>query len=389
MKVLFQNRRDHNLVPGGDTIQIEKTKLALEKKYDIKIDISTEINANLENYDIVHLFNVTRVHETYEQLKNAKKQNVPVVITPIYHDIEAIYNYERYGRTGVVKFLNTIIKSQTKREFIKNFAKLIKQRDLKQLKPTINQLIVGYENQQKYVIENSDWVFPIAYSEMDRMKTQLDIDQEINFTVAPNGIEINNYNTQKDYEINNLLKKYNLEGIKLDNYILCIGRIEPRKNQISLIKALEDTGIGVIFIGGINTKLKSYYNEFIKLIDNKKYIYLGKLKHDEVISIYKLMDVSVLPSWFEVTSLVDLEAATNGLKIVTTKYSYMHDFLGEEAIYCNPNDLNSIKNSILKAKNSKNNSEYRKKLMNMIKEYTWENTSDKIYDVYARILEVK
>lgn len=389
MRILFQNRRDHNLVRGGDTIQIESTKNALEKKYNIKVDISTELNPNLENYDIVHLFNITRVHETYQQLINAKKQNVLVVVTPIYHDLEAIYNYEKYGRNGIVKVLNTLINNQTHREFLKNIAKIIKQKDFKQTSSVIKQLFMGYENQQKYVIENSDFIFPLAPSEIKKMEKQLRINKELKFEITPNGIESDSLYYSKDRQIIDTIQKYNLNNIDLKKYVICVGRIEPRKNQIALIKALESTDIGVIFVGGINTKLISYYKEFIKLIDNNKYIYLGKVNHDEMMDLYNIVNTSVLPSWFEVTSLVDLEAAINGLNIVTTKYSYMYDYFGENAIYCDPKSLESIRESVKLAINKSENTNNVVISNSKLQEYTWENVADILYNSYLNILKLK
>jgi glycosyltransferase involved in cell wall biosynthesis len=371
MKILMQNRRDAFTVSGGDTIQMLKTKEFLEYKYGIKIDISLDLTPNLDEYDIVHLFNVTRVHETYIQFCNAKKQNKRVVVTPIYHSLEAIKQYEENGRYGLIKLLNKFIKSQTMREGIKNLVRATK--DLKQLPAIIKQLIIGYEEQQRRVLEDADMLFPIAEEEYRTMKVELGI-KNSNYIIVPNAIDFKKNSISDDGQglvINN-------KSIK--NYVLCVGRIESRKNQLNLIKALRGTNIPVVFVGAINSKHKGYSKEFLKNIDNKQFFYLGKVNHSEMMEIYSKAKVHVLPSWVEVIPLVDIEASYAGCKLVTTKNSYIKEYLGENALYCDPGNLNSIKQLTLQMynQNSKTNIED-------IKTFTWSEVVERVYEGYRRV----
>lgn len=57
MKVLFQTRTNLYSSPGGDLIQIQKTKQFLEK-LGVIVDISLEFEPDLSEYDIVHIFNL-------------------------------------------------------------------------------------------------------------------------------------------------------------------------------------------------------------------------------------------------------------------------------------------------------------------------------------------
>lgn len=379
MKVLMQNRRDHFNQSGGDVIQIEKTKKYLEEIFNVEVDISTSFNLDLSEYDIVHLFNITRVHETIEFMKNAQLQGKPVVITPIFHDLEAIYKYEKYGRRGVGKYINKIVKNQTCREFIKNMIKALISKDFNQIIPVFKQLLYGYEKQQKFVIENSDYIFPIAKSEIDNIIRQLKVDKKLNYLITPNGLDINVERSSLNSE--KIFDKYDLSKRK---YVISVGRIEPRKNQLNLIKALEETEIGVIFVGAKNEKHKKYCSEFLDKIDNDKFIYLGRVNHDTMMSLYNKVELSVLPSWFEVTSLVDLEAYLSGLKIVTTKYSYINDFLGDNVSYCSPEEINSIRDCIIYQLNK---GELNKaNIKEDIEKYTWENTAKLVYDGYKEVL---
>ena len=72
MKVLMQSRKNFFELRGGDTVQLEKTKMELEK-LGVEVDFSLDFEPDLSNYDLVHLSNVTRIQETYLHVKNAKK----------------------------------------------------------------------------------------------------------------------------------------------------------------------------------------------------------------------------------------------------------------------------------------------------------------------------
>lgn len=83
MKVLMQTRQNVFDLAGGDTTQLVKTKEALESK-GIDVDLSLDLRPDVSGYDVVHLFNLTRVQETFIQSKNAKEAGKPVVLSTIY-----------------------------------------------------------------------------------------------------------------------------------------------------------------------------------------------------------------------------------------------------------------------------------------------------------------
>lgn len=101
----MQSRVNLFTCPGGDTIQILKTKAEIEK-IGISVDLSLELDPDLSKYDLVHLFNLTRVQETYYQLLNAKRQNKPVVLSTIYWPFEEM---ERKAYIGIRKLASKVL----------------------------------------------------------------------------------------------------------------------------------------------------------------------------------------------------------------------------------------------------------------------------------------
>ena len=226
MKVLFQNRVDLYTKPGGDTVQMEKTKEALEK-LGVQVDIDITLEPDLTNYDLVHLYNTTRVHETFVQYRNAKKQKKKVVISPIYHSISEIERFMLYGQSGPLKILNKLAPSFYLQEEMKNIIRL---RDPRQRKAILLQFAKGFRSEQVEVLQGVDRWIVLAEQEATTITKEIGVSNE--YSIVPNGVEFAKKTTSSP--------KVNLP---IKDYVLSVGRIEPRKNQINLIQALKDTGL--------------------------------------------------------------------------------------------------------------------------------------------------
>ena len=69
MRILLQARSNLWSKPGGDSIQISSLAKGLrEIGHDVQIDLS--VNKRLDNFDLVHCFNISRIQETYQQFQN-------------------------------------------------------------------------------------------------------------------------------------------------------------------------------------------------------------------------------------------------------------------------------------------------------------------------------
>src|SRR3989304_4006641 len=90
MRVLFINSRPDALRnPGGDTIQAQKTKDALER-----LGVSVEVRAsddlaNPPAVDLAHIFNLQEPEPAWAAFQTLEKAGIPVVLSPIYWDVLA------------------------------------------------------------------------------------------------------------------------------------------------------------------------------------------------------------------------------------------------------------------------------------------------------------
>lgn len=370
MKILMQNRADLYTKPGGDLIQMEKTKQELEK-LGVHVDISTDITPNLSTYDAVHLFNITRIHETVLQAHNAKKQKKPIILSPIYHIQEEIDLYEKLGRTGPIKLLSQMGLTNQLKEQMKAMYRGLQ--DPQQLQAASYLLMKGFFRSQKETVAISDILCVLAESEALQIEKDFSISKP--FVITPNGVDVHDVAS---------ITALPSEIQHLKDFILCVGRIEDRKNQLNLIKALKGTNTPLILVGAPNANHRQYVNQVMRMIHERKDIYYyPSLPHNQVLTLNKLATVSVSVSWFEVLSLAVLEAAMMGANIVTTDVGYIKEYLQENAWYCHPNDIQSIQKSISRAYNTPKSD----KLKNSLKKYTWEYAAKQVLSAYKKALQ--
>lgn len=88
MKVLLCVRGDYIKSFAGDSKIVIMTYKYL-KKLGVEVYINDGYITDYSDYDIVHLFNLTRMGETYKYYKQAHKQKKNIVITPIYGNLKS------------------------------------------------------------------------------------------------------------------------------------------------------------------------------------------------------------------------------------------------------------------------------------------------------------
>ncbi|KKT35242.1 MAG: Glycosyl transferase group 1 [Parcubacteria group bacterium GW2011_GWA2_44_12] len=375
LSVLLASRVDLFGIKGGDTVQIQKIKEYLEKisSGNIAVSISTELEPSLEQYDIVHLFNISpRIHDTFLQARNAVRHKKPYVLTPIYHNQKFIDEYDKAHRYGMLKILNYLLPSLGSREIAKNIFRAMK--DPRQKKAVFTQIKTGYRKQQRYALLNASFLITQSEEEAHALKRDFGIKKP--FAVAPLGIDLpHNQNMSPHQAL-----------ARLHEYILCVGRIETRKNQLGIIHALKQTNLSLVFAGAVNPHHQAYFKKIMAEIKRfPKIIYLPAVPHEEVGRLFSHAKVHVNASFYESTPhpFVSLEAAACACNVVETIKGYADDELKKYFEYCDPFSAKSIKNAVLKAYQKPKNPALAEHVRAA---YSWEKAVSEIISVYKNVL---
>jgi len=128
--------------------------------------------------------------------------------------------------------------------------------------------------------------------------------------------------------------------------VCMVGRIEARKNQVAVLRVLNRMGISGVFVGGENPKHRRYCQRFRDMIAESKSRHMGQLSHTETLGVMRRARLHISASWFEVSSMVDLEAHSAGCGVVSSKCGGTRELLGDTAEYVDPGSEESIQYGI-------------------------------------------
>lgn len=390
MKILYQSRVDLYDPRGGDTSQMEHTKSAIEKiDPSIKIDIRPEIKvSDIDKYDLVHLFNLDWVCETYLQTIWAKQNNKPIALSAIHHSEKEVRTYEDLYRFDIRRLYNWVVSSQPLRDEWKNVYRAISNHS--KAFPSLVQILAGIRYQQREIIRMSDVVLVQTDKEAEDIKADFSV-EEFPWVKIVNGVDLGIFSKSDNKNFLRLMQDEFNEDFTNIPIILNVGRIEPRKNQLNLIKAFENLkktgqlgGYKLVFIGDMTKRSPEYKYRFMlknKLSDD--IYYLGQRQQSVVASAMSHDGIYVHPSWFETTGLVALEAAVAGMKVVASG-DRIKEYLGDYAYYCSASDVDGLQHAIIEASNSEPLSrEYKAEIASR---YGWEQTAAQTIEVYKKLL---
>ena len=366
MKVLLQSRRTLFTVPGGDTIQILKTQEYLEK-VGVQCDLSLELEPDLRNYDIVHLFNITRPQEVFVQARNAQRQGKKVIISPIYVQYT---EYERNARSFPFRILSNVL-SPHQLEYLKVLARVIKNKEFHKG----SRLVIknGYRNAVEKTLAICNGLLPNSESEMQRLRNDFELNS-IPHWIVPNAVD------QYIFDVNSV--KISDKWLQFKDCVLCAARIEGRKNQLNVVRAMRRLPYKLVLVGSEAPNHKAYA-EKVRYEAGPNVFFLGQLSHEDIAELYYLAKVHVLASWMETTGLSSLEAGTMNTNLVITDKGDTMDYFKDLVYYCSPESIESIRQAILDAWSNPINPDLR----NMILEhYTWENTARVTLESYSNIV---
>jgi glycosyltransferase involved in cell wall biosynthesis len=358
MKVLMIARSTLFTDKGGDTVQVKQTATWLNNLgIETTIMLSNE-SIDYKPYDLLHFFNITRPADILLHIKASRK---PYVISPIFVDYT---EYDRSIRKGFAGLLFRILPAGML-EYVKVMARALAGNEKIVSK---EYLLRGHQHSVRKILKNAWLILPNSTNEYQRLVAAYGIEKK--YVVIPNAVD----------EI--FLE--NAPGIeKRDPWlVICVGRIEGRKNQLNLIKAMNSTAYKLLLIGNASTNQKGYYH-LCRSIAKANIEFISFMSQKELITWYRKAAVHILPSWFETTGLSSLEAAAMGCNIVITDKGDTREYFGDDAVYCDPASPASILDAIQKAA-SKDISPLQRKIS---EQYTWKETARKTADAYRSIVQ--
>jgi glycosyltransferase involved in cell wall biosynthesis len=179
---------------------------------------------------------------------------------------------------------------------------------------------------------------------------------------------------------------YDAEPRKRENFLFFPGNLEPRKNHLRLIKALE-----IVNASGFDLNLRLAGPAGWKNAELRKQIssgplkdrikYMGVITDEELRNQYLSCAALVFPSIYEGFGIPVLEALKLGTPVLTSSGTVMEEIAGESATYFDPYDVDSIASTIitfLKTGGAPINRE-------LLSRYSWKRSAESLLEVFDEL----
>lgn len=238
---------------------------------------------------------------------------------------------------------------------------------------------------QKKCFENANGIILLSEYADKQIKKRLNI-KKIKTKIINHGID------QRF-----ILDKKN-KNIKDSSYsntfsFLYVSTIYSYKNQIEVLKAIKilrskEYPVSIIFVGNCIDKLysKKFKKLLLKLNNDNIFKHYENISHQNIVEFYKKCDGIIFASSCENMPFILMESMGSGKPIASSNKGPMKEFLKNGGYYFNPENHNSIVDSLVKMLDDHKTWDLKKKKnQTEIKNYNWGKASKQTLDFLAEI----
>jgi glycosyltransferase involved in cell wall biosynthesis len=349
------NRPDWEQNPGGDTVVTKEYMHTLDSM-GVETEFSCDPDTVMDQFDIIHIINLSMTGSTEKLAQSASRQQKPFVVTTLQEDFPKFRSKVHFAANRLTAY----VKSGQKPETLKYFSEAIHQvpHSTHLTSPfaahCANRLLACGEHEASLL----QHMFPRAFVSIVKFGTSKQVQTPVN-------------------------KELFTSAYNVSDFVLCVGRVEPRKNQLMLLTALEHDDIPIVFVDGTTTYSPSYKNACMNFKRNSKTIFTGRLSNEMLVSAYMSAKVHCLPSFYELPGLVSLEAVRYGCKVTASSWGTLPDYLGNTIRYFEPDNYKNLRDTLFDTIESEVNPD----LMSLAESFTWEKSATDVLSIYKEILD--
>ena len=177
-----------------------------------------------------------------------------------------------------------------------------------------------------------------------------------------------------------------------NEFILCVGTIEPRKNLQTLVRAFErishqiDRGLQLVIAGGEGWLTNDFDRLLRESHSRQRILLTGYLDDVELRSLYSSCSVFVYPSLYEGFGLPPLEAMACGAPVIASRIRAHEETLENNARLIEPTDDSALAGAILDLLQDE---KARESLVNAglahVAKFSWRKTAEMTWEVYEAV----
>lgn len=304
-KVLVVVRSDSLRKNGGD-YQVMRTFAAeIENEHGAEICYGVPSGDQIASADAVLCTNLDRPIEALHTLRICQAADVPFLLYTLHHPHDGIESYLRSGARGFKRGAAVAARFNAPmyEQILWGIRTVVTLASEKQLLPQ-----GSVSSAQRELLRESDVIVCSSVNEAETLRS--DVANFPAFQVVPHPADAPSAKSNVTY---------------VPNRVVIAGRIEARKNQINALHiARELPFLDFEFVGGKVESESRYFEEFEALLrETPNANYTAALPKEDFYPFLQSAELVLNPSFFEVTSLIDVFCTENNIPLVTTSHTYL------------------------------------------------------------------
>jgi glycosyltransferase involved in cell wall biosynthesis len=371
-------RSDALVKGGGDMVQVAKYIENLPSaQFDVRV-VPFHPTMKLRPGVVVHIVNVDRPFDFVLASKKAQANRLPVVVSPIHHDLRAVRRMRSAEEgLGLRSILGRLL-PESGREWIATGMRSVKMRSSWLDLISIAGIMAAQARHLRRVwsevgdkLDQAQCVLLLAPGE-GRSLTRDTGWSVKNDVLVPNGSPAKiRATTRREWQ-------------DRDIDLIVVGRVEPRKRTLELARYAANQGRRLTIVGPLLAPDTAFGEAFQAVLrDSPLLTWTGPVAEDAVLELMGRSKVLVNASWVEVQSLVELEAAHLGCYVVSSGTGNTSDWIPASAV---STGADSIPDLLEKAEQLRALAEGPSEVEYP---YTWESVSRQVGEAYRVAFEAR
>lgn len=176
-----------------------------------------------------------------------------------------------------------------------------------------------------------------------------------------------------------------------ERYVIYVGTIEPRKNLMRLLDAMEllhEKGgyARLVVVGGRGWLYEDFFRRLEEMPPGAV-ILPGYVPDEDLPALYSGAVLFVLPSLYEGFGLTVLEAMACGTPVVCSQTSSLPEIAGHAASYFDPTDTEAMAEAMYQVlSDEERQTEMRARGLAQAAQFSWSGAAEETMAVYQRVL---
>lgn len=180
-------------------------------------------------------------------------------------------------------------------------------------------------------------------------------------------------------------KRHNLPK----NFALYVGDVNWSKNIPNLLKAISKSDVSLVMVGNALvdeslTEVRQINKLIERLLIKNRVVRTGYVHENDLVAVYNLASVTVVPSYYEGFGLPVLESMACGTQVVCSNVASLSEIGKGSAAFCDPNDPEDIANKtkIVLNLSHEDKSKLEKIVIKHASKFTWAKTARETASIY-------